>query len=99
MKGTVDPSLIAQRFVDQPQHPAALGFAELGKACRTEYLLRYGMDMDLRALIIRYTSRRETWNQFARSIFHGFGGLVREKSQEGQEEIFWFLTVERIHDN
>ena len=41
----------------------------------------------------RYTSRRETWNQFGRSIFHGFGGLVREKSQEGQEELFWFLTV------
>jgi TnpA family transposase len=51
------------------------------------------MDMDLRRTVTKYTSRRETWNQFSRNIFHGFGGLIREKSPEGQNELFWFLTV------
>lgn len=47
----------------------------------------------VRALILRYTSRREHWNSFSRKLFSGFGGMVRDKSQEGQNELFWFLTV------
>ena len=56
-------------------------------------MIRYGMEMPLRYTVQRHTARRENWNQFARNIFHGFGGLLREKDQEAQEEIFWFLTV------
>lgn len=91
--GKADPSLIIERLSAQRKHPAAEGISELGKANRSLYLLRYGMDMNLRKTVMKHTSRRETWNQFARSIFHGFGGLVREKSLEGQDELFWFLTV------
>jgi TnpA family transposase len=91
--GTADPSLIIERLCVQTRHPATEGISELGKANRSQYLLRYGMDMDMRRIVMKYTSRRETWNQFSRNIFHGFGGLVREKSPEGQDELFWFLTV------
>ncbi len=91
--GKADPSLIAEYLRSRPKHPASKGFSELGKVCRTIYMVRYGMDMELRQIVQRYTARRETWNQFGRNIFHGFGGLVREKDPEGQEEIFWFLTV------
>jgi TnpA family transposase len=91
--GTADPSLIIERLSVQPRHPATEGISELGKASRSQYLLRYGMDMDMRRIVMKYTSRRETWNQFSRNIFHGFGGLIREKSPEGQDELFWFLTV------
>lgn len=91
--GRADPSLIAEYLRSRPQHPATKGFSELGKVFRTLYMVRYGMDMSLRRIVLRYTARRETWNQFGRNIFHGFGGLVREKDPEGQEEIFWFLTV------
>jgi TnpA family transposase len=91
--GKADPSVILERLNSQPKHPATLGFSELGKANRSIYLVWYGMDMALRRIVIRCTSQRESWNQFARDAFYGYGGLVREKSQEGQEEIFWFLTV------
>jgi TnpA family transposase len=26
-------------------------------------------------------------------VFHGFGGTVKQKGPEKQDEIFWFLTV------
>ena len=91
--GKADPSLVAEHLNSQPRHPATLGFNELGKLIRTIYMLRYGMDMSLRRTVIHYTARRETWNSFGRNVFHGFGGTVKQKGPEKQDEIFWFLTV------
>jgi hypothetical protein len=83
---------ILQRLAAQPKHPATRGFEELGKLQRSLYLLRYGMDMDVRRFVVPYTSRREHWNKFTREVL-AFGDLVREKTLEDQEEVFWFLTV------
>ena len=90
--GVAKPALILQRLAAQPKHPAARGFTELGKLERSLYLLRYGMDMNLRRFVVPYTSRREHWNKFAREVL-AFGDLVREKTLEDQEEVFWALTV------
>lgn len=92
-EGKAEPSLIAEHLNKKTKHPATKAFNELGKIIRTSYMIRYGMEMPLRYTVQRHTARRENWNQFARNIFHGFGGLLREKDQEAQEEIFWFLTV------
>ncbi len=91
--GKAEPSLVADHLNSRARHPATLGFTELGKVIRTIYLLRYGMDMELRRAVMRYIARRETWNYFARNVFHSSAGVVREKSLEGQDELFWFLTV------
>ena len=92
-EGVADPSLIADYLRVMKNHPATKGFIELGKIFRTNYMIRYGFDLTLRQIVMRYTARRETWNHFGRNVFHGFGGLMREKSHEKQEEIFWYLTV------
>jgi TnpA family transposase len=91
--GKGDPSLIAEILRSRPNHPARKGFTEIGKLYRTDYMLRFGMNMTLRRLVTGLTARRETWNQFGRNLFHDRGGVVREKSREGQNELFWFLTV------
>ena len=91
--GKAEPSLVAEHLNARAKHPATLAFIELGKVIRTIYMLHYGMDMGLRRPVTRYTARRETWNDFSRNVFHASGGVVREKSQEGQDELFWFLTV------
>lgn len=91
--GKGDPSLIAEILRTQPNHPATKGFRELGKLHRTDYMVRYGINMNLRRYVTRHTARRETWNQFGRSVYNWQGGLVREKGLEGQTELFWFLTV------
>ena len=50
------------------------------------------MDMELRRFVVPHTARREHWNGFTRDVLAS-GDLVREKDHEGQEEVFWFLTV------
>jgi len=90
--GTAKPIIILNHLLAQPHHPAAQGLEELGKLERSSYLLRYGMDMNLRRFVVPYTARREHWNKFAREV-QAFGDLIREKTIEDQEEIFWFLTV------
>jgi len=92
-EGIAAPSLIADYLRVMKNHPATKGFIELGKIFRTSYMIRDGFDLALRQIVMRYTARRETWNHFGRNVFHGFGGLMREKSHEKQEEIFWYLTV------
>jgi TnpA family transposase len=92
IEGKASPSLITERLTSQPNHPVTAAIGEFGKAVRSIYLLDYGMDLSLRSLVARYTSRRETWNRFGRDIY-GFDGRVKEKSPAGQEELFWFLTV------
>jgi TnpA family transposase len=90
--GTASPALIFERLATQPKHPATRAFQELGKLERSLYALRYGMEMDLRRFVVPHTARREHWNKFARGV-QAFGDLLREKSHDGQEEVFWFLTV------
>jgi TnpA family transposase len=76
----------------QPQHPAAQGLEELGKLDRSSYLLRYGTDMQMRRFVVPETSKREHWNKFTGEV-QAFGDLIREKTIEDQDEVFWFLTV------
>ncbi len=90
--GTAKPLTILNHLVMQPQHPAAQGLDELGKLERSLYLLRYGKDMELRRFVAPHTSRREHWNKFTGEVL-AFGDLIREKTIEDQEEVFWFLTV------
>jgi TnpA family transposase len=90
--GAGKPAVILERLAVQPMHPATLGFQELGKLERSLYLLRYGTDMDLRGFVAPLTARREHWNKFSREV-QAFGDLVREKTIEDTEEVFWFLTV------
>jgi hypothetical protein len=90
--GSAPPAVIFERLAAQPKHPANVGFEELGKLDRSNYLLRYGLDLTLRRFVQAHTARREHYNGFTRQV-RAFGDLVREKSREGQEELFWFLSV------
>ena len=86
--GTAKPLTILERL----NHPAGLGFDELGKLERSLYRLRYGMNMELRQFVVPYTSRRAHWNKFTGEVL-AFGDLIRDKTLEDQDETFWFLTV------
>jgi TnpA family transposase len=90
--GTAKPLIILNHLATQPQHPATQGLEELGKLNRSSYLVRYGRDMEMRRFVVPQTSRREHWNKFTGEV-QAFGDLIREKTIEDQEEVFWFLTV------
>jgi TnpA family transposase len=91
-EGTAKPLVILNHLAMQPQHPAAQGLEELGKLDRSSYLLRYGTDMQMRRFVVPETSKREHWNKFTGEV-QAFGDLIREKTIEDQDEVFWFLTV------
>jgi TnpA family transposase len=91
-EGTAKPLVILNHLAMQPQHPAAQGLDELGKLDRSSYLLRYGTDMQMRRFVVPETSKREHWNKFTGEV-QAFGDLIREKTIEDQDEVFWFLTV------
>lgn len=90
--GTAKPIIILSHLASQPNHPATKALEELGKLERSLYLLRYGTDLELRRFVVQHTSYREHWNKFTGEV-QAFGDLIREKSIEDQEEVFWFLTV------
>jgi hypothetical protein len=54
--GNADPSLVTEILRTQPNHLATKGFHELGKLYRTDYMVRYGMDINLRRFVIRHTA-------------------------------------------
>jgi TnpA family transposase len=89
---TAQPLVILNHLAKQPQHPATQGLDELGKLDRSLYLVRFGRDMEIRRFVVPHTSRREHWNKFTGEV-QAFGDLIREKTLEVQEEVFWFLTV------
>ncbi len=91
--GQVDPGLVAEKLLYQSRHPATVGLQEVGKAVRSIYVIRYGLEMELRRLVVGHTARREHWNKFGRQVLHARGGVIREKALADQEEVFWFLTV------
>ena len=59
---------------------------ELGKVLRTEYVLTYAMDGDLRAMVQRACTRSETWNSFQEAIAWGGGGRISTNNPRHREE-------------
>ena len=66
---------------------------EIGKACRTNFLLRISIDMDLRREIQREFLKVERWHKFGKNIFIGHGGKLQEDSLEEQYKTLLMLNV------
>ncbi len=66
---------------------------ELGKACRSRFLLRIGMDTDLRREIQSECLKGERWHDFGKEIFIGHGGKLQEDSLEEQYRTLLMLNV------
>lgn len=62
-------------------------FRELGRAIRTEFLLRYIDDVELRSTIHAATCKSEEFNQFLKWTFFGGDGVIAENSRYEQRKI------------
>ena len=60
---------------------------------RTEYILTYAMDGDLRAMVQRACTRSETWNSFQEAIAWGGGGRVSTNNPRHREEIGLSMAI------
>lgn len=66
---------------------------EIGKACRSIFLLRMSVDPDLRTEIQREFLKVERWHKFGDEIFIGHGGKLQEDSLEEQYRTLLMLNV------
>ncbi len=66
---------------------------EIGKACRSNFLLRISTDYDLRKEIQREFLKVERWHKFGKDIFIGHGGKLQEDSLEEQYKTLLMLNV------
>lgn len=64
-----------------------LAFRELGRVCRTLFLLKYIGDQELRRTITAATNTSEAWNAFIQWVAFGGEGVIRENSREEQRKI------------
>lgn len=67
------------------QHPVYLALRELGRAVRTEFLLRYLDDQTLRKRIDEQLDKLESAHQFARAVFYGQNGQLAYAGKEEQQ--------------
>lgn len=61
-------------------------FRELGRVVRTNFLLRYISDLDLREKITASTNKVEAYNGFAKWNFFGGEGVIADNDPEEQEK-------------
>lgn len=67
------------------QHPVYLALRELGRAVRTEFLLRYLDDQTLRKRIDEQLDKLESAHHFARAVFYGQNGQLAYAGKEEQQ--------------
>ena len=82
----VTASTVLKRLNSYAQHhPLYLALRELGRAVRTEFLLRYMDDQDLRKRIDDQLDKLESTHHFARAVFYGQNGQLRYAGKEEQQ--------------
>jgi TnpA family transposase len=81
----VTASTVLRRLNSYSQHhPVYLALRELGRAVRTEFLLRYLDDQDLRKRIDDQLDKLESTHSFARAVFYGQNGQIPYAGKEEQ---------------
>jgi len=66
---------------------------EMGKACRSIFLLKIGISQDLRIDIQQEFLKVERWHEFGDDVFIGHGGKLQEDSLEEQYRTLLILNV------
>lgn len=59
----------------------------MGRVKRTEFLLKYISDIDLRRIIQESTNKSEAYNGFIKWINFGSDGVIKENNKEEQKKM------------
>jgi TnpA family transposase len=85
--GKLLPSTVLRRLGSfNRQNRLYLAFRELGRVVRTEFLLNYVNDLDLRRVTLGAMNKSERFNQFARWAAFG-GNLLEENNRDEQRKL------------
>jgi TnpA family transposase len=86
--GMITPSTILRRFgTHSRKNKLYYAFRELGRAVRTEFLLEFYHDPQLRKTISAATNINEEFNQFTKWVAFANKGVIRENLRHEQSKI------------
>jgi TnpA family transposase len=86
--GKITPSTILRRLgTASRKNKLYFAFRELGRVVRTEFLLKYIGDVDLRKTINAATNKSEEFNQFIKWLFFGNQGIIAENVRHEQRKV------------
>lgn len=86
--GKITPSTILRRLgTSSRKNKLYFAFRELGRVVRTEFLLKYIGDVELRKTIQAATNKSEEFNQFIKWLFFGNQGIIAENVRHEQRKV------------
>lgn len=86
--GNIAPSTILKRLgTYSRKNKLYFAFRELGRVVRTEFLLNYIGDAELRKTISAATNKSEEFNQFVKWLFFGNQGIIAENIRHEQTKV------------
>ncbi len=86
--GKITPSTILRRLgTASRKNKLYFAFRELGRVARTEFLLKYIGDVELRKTIQAATNKSEEFNQFIKWLFFGNQGVIAENVRHEQRKV------------
>ena len=87
-EGKVSASTIARRLGSRGiRNSLYFAFRELGRVVRTQFLLEYISDIDLRETITASTCKSEEFNDFIQWVFFFNRGMIQENLRAEQEKM------------
>ena len=86
--GRLLPSAILRRLATYSRkNRLYFAFRELGRAIRTDFLLRYLSSIELRRVIQAATNKSELFNRYAQWVAFGSSGLATEAERDEQRKM------------
>ena len=86
--GKITPSAILRRLgARSRKNKLYFAFRELGRVVRTEFLLTYIGDIEIRQMVHSATNKSEEFNQFAQWLLFGGEGVIAENDRYEQRKI------------
>lgn len=86
--GKIYPSTILRRLGNKScKDKLYFAFRELGRVIRTDFLLQYLADLELRQTIHAATCKSEEFNHFIQWVFFGENGIITENQRHEQHKI------------
>jgi TnpA family transposase len=86
--GRLTPSTILRRLGSYSRkNKLYQAFRELGRAIRTEYLLGYVADEQLRSSVLVAMNKNESFNHFTQWLAFGGEGVIAENNRDEQRKV------------
>ena len=86
--GKIAPSTILRRLgTASRKNKLYYAFRELGRVVRTQFLLKYINDAELRKSIHAATNKSEEFNDFVKWLFFGGDGIISENIRHEQRKV------------